>query len=329
MPTDGDSDALARAREVLEIEIAALQSVRTRLGDEMDEAVGTLLRCLGRVVVTGIGKSGAIARKIASTLSSTGTPALFLHPAEGVHGDLGVVTRDDVVIILSYSGESEEVRQILPALRRLGVPIVAVTGRQDSTLAQVASVVLNVAVDREACSLNLAPTASTTAMLAMGDALAVATMRARRFTADDFAQNHPAGALGRRLLLRVSDVMRTGEELTVVSEDALALDVLFAITRARAGAAAVTDTNGRLAGIITEGDTRRHILADGIEQFVAAPASAIMTATPRTTAPDALVIDTVAIFNGPPQIADLPVLDSDGRPVGMLMLKDVVRAGLA
>ncbi|MBI3912087.1 MAG: KpsF/GutQ family sugar-phosphate isomerase [Armatimonadetes bacterium] len=317
----------AAAREVLRLEAEAIAALADRLDARFDAACQLLLACHGRVVVTGMGKSGAVARKIAATLASTGTPALFLHPAEGVHGDLGMVTAGDAVVALSYSGESDELRAILPILKRLRVPLIAMTGKPGSTLAEYADVVLDVAVEREACPLNLAPTSSTTAMLALGDALALAVMQARRFTPEDFALFHPGGALGRRLLMRVSDLMRTGERMAVVPPTAAVREALFAITRAQAGCVFVVGEDGALQGLLSDGDIRRLLLKD--EHLLRSPVGEVMFCQPRTIAPDRLVTEAVALMEQLPPCSELPVLDEAGRPIGVLNLKDVVRAGVA
>jgi len=316
---------LERAREVLDIESAAILALKDRLDDGFISAVQLVVGCKGRVVVTGMGKSGAVARKIAGTLASTGSPALFLNPAEGIHGDLGMVTSQDVVIALSSSGETDELTAILPVLKRLGAKLIALAGRRDSTLAQAADVILDVSVEREACPLGLAPTASTTAMLALGDALALAAMEARRFTKEDYAVLHPGGALGRRLTLKVWDVMRTDDRMAVVSEGDLVRDVLFAITRAGAGAAAVTDSQGKLVGIITDGDLRRHMLED--ERCLCRQAHEIMTVNPKVISPDQLAAEGAGILETF-KIGELPVLDEERRPIGMLMMKDLFQAGI-
>ncbi|HET6453502.1 MAG TPA: KpsF/GutQ family sugar-phosphate isomerase [Armatimonadota bacterium] len=316
---------LERAREVLEIEAGAILALKDRLDESFASAVRLITECKGRVVVTGMGKSGAIARKIAGTLASTGSPALFLHPAEGVHGDLGMVTSNDIVIALSNSGETDELSAILPVLKRMGAKLISLIGRPDSTLGKASDVVLDVSVEKEACPLGLAPTASTTVMLALGDALALGAMEARKFTAEDYAVFHPAGALGRRLSLTVADVMRTDDWMATCFENDLVRDVLFAITKAGAGAAAITDSEGRLAGIITDGDVRRHILAD--ERCLSRKAHEIMIRTPKTISPEAFATEGMKILEDF-KIGELPVLDGDRRPVGMLMMKDLFRAGI-
>lgn len=307
----------------MEIEAEAVRGVASRLNQDFDRAVDLLLNCRGKAVITGVGKSGAIARKLAGILSSTGTPSLFLHPAEGVHGDLGVVTPDDVVIVLSYSGESDEIVNVMPVVKRIGAHSIGITRARESSLTGHCDVVLDVTVEREACPLGLAPTSSTTAMLALGDALALAVMQERRFTQEDFARYHPAGALGRRLVMKVSDLMRTGNELAVCPSGATLRDVLFAISKASAGAACIVDEEGMLIGLITDGDVRRHLLA---EESLAAPASEVMTKSPTTVAPDDLAVEGLRIMEER-KIGDLPVV-REGHPVGMLMLKDVTKAGL-
>ncbi|MER3558392.1 MAG: KpsF/GutQ family sugar-phosphate isomerase [Armatimonadota bacterium] len=326
-PTLSDRPVRAIGREVLHIEAQAVQSLADRLDDSFDRAVEVLLNCSGRLVISGVGKSGAIARKLAGTFSSTGTPALFLHPTEAVHGDLGTVTAQDVALLLSYSGESDEIVALCPALKRLQVFTLAMTGRPDSTLGRMVDLVLDVAVVREACPHNLAPTASTTSMLAMGDALALAVMVARGFTPDDFALNHPAGALGKRLLLRASDVMRTGDSLAVVSQDAPLREALFAITRAGAGAACVVDANGVMVGLVTDGDIRRRLLQD--ERALAQPVHEAMNRHFFRLQGNPLAIEVMEKFQSlPVKIGDMPVLDEAGRPIGMITLKDLLRMGL-
>ena len=269
----------AEGRRVLAEAARALDRVAATLDAvAWAEAVRLLRETSGRVVVTGMGKSGKVADKLVGTLASTGTPALFLHPAEGLHGDLGMLQPGDVVIALSYSGETDEMLAILPAIRQLGTPLIAFTGNPSSTLGRAASVVLSVYVEKEACYLNLAPTTSTTAMIALGDALAVTVMGARDFTPEQYARLHPAGTLGRRLTLRVADVMRTEEAIAVVPDTATVLEAMFAITRANVGAAIVTDAQGRVSGLITDGDIRRHLLDD--PQLLSRPATEAMTRNP-------------------------------------------------
>lgn len=322
-----DERILDRARTVLQIEADAVRALLGRLGPEFTRAVGMLLGCDGRVVTTGVGKAGAIARKLAATLASTGTPALFLHPAEGVHGDLGVVTGEDVVVALSYSGESDEVVRLLPPLAQIGACIIALVGNPQSTLGRSAAVVLDVSVAEEACPLSLAPTASAIAMLALGDALAMSVMDVRGFTREDFARCHPAGALGRRLTLRVSNVMRTGDQMAVVPRSARLLDAMFAITKAGAGVAFVVDDAGKLSGLITDGDIRRAITAD--RESLDRACEDVMVRNPLVIEGDILAAEALEILQeSPRRPGDAPVVDADRRPIGLLMLKDLLRAGM-
>lgn len=318
--------AFARAVATIKAEGEAVLALCNRLDESFARAVELILTCKGRLVVTGMGKSGAIGRKIAATFSSTGTPSLFLHPAEGIHGDLGMVTDADVVVALSNSGESDEIARILPAVGRIGAKLIAMVGRPESTLGTCADVILDTSVECEACPLGLAPTTSTTVQLALGDALALAVMEARRFTHEDYALYHPGGALGRKLLMRVRDVMRSGSEMAVVDANVTLRDTLFAITRAGAGAACVVDGDGMLMGIITDGDVRRALIAD--EKALGKIASEVMIPNPRTISPERLATEGLHKMEGPPkQIGEMPVLE-DGKPVGMLMLKDLVAAGI-
>jgi arabinose-5-phosphate isomerase len=322
-----DGRILERARRVLEIEADAVHALIDRLGPEFTRAVSMLVGCEGRVVTTGVGKAGAIARKLAATLASTGTPALYLHPAEGVHGDLGVVTGQDIVLALSYSGESDEVVRLLPALSQIGACVLALVGSPDSSLARAAAVVLDVSVAEEACPLSLAPTASAIAMLALGDALAMAAMEERGFTREDFARYHPAGALGRRLTLRVSNVMRTGEQMAVVPRSARLVDAMFAITKAGAGVAFVTNSDGTLAGLITDGDIRRAITTD--RESLDRPCEDVMVRNPLVIEGDILAAEALQILEeSPRRPGDAPVVDAERKPIGLLMLKDLLRAGI-
>lgn len=325
--TETDKDrALARAIATLKNEGEAILNLCDRLDSSFTNAVELILNCKARLVVTGMGKSGAIGKKLAGTFCSTGTPSLFLHPAEGIHGDLGMVTGEDVVLALSNSGESQEIVNIMPAIARIGAKMIAVVSRPESTLARYADVVLDIAVDCEACPLGLAPTTSTTVSLALGDALALAVMEARHFTREDYALYHPGGALGRKLLMRVSDVMREGDAVAIVSKDSTLMNVMFAITKAGAGAACVVDSEDKLAGIITDGDIRRTLLEG--DKALHKPAHEIMWPTPRTINPDRLATEGLRAMEAPPkQIGEMPVI-IDGKPVGMLMLKDLVAAGI-
>ncbi|AIO25700.1 KpsF/GutQ family sugar-phosphate isomerase [Burkholderia cepacia] len=315
-----DDRALALARDVLDIEADAVRALRDQLDGGFVQAVALLLGCRGRVVVSGIGKSGHIARKIAATLASTGTPAFFVHPAEASHGDLGMVTSDDVFIGISYSGESEELVAILPLVKRIGAKLIAITGRAGSSLGTLADVNLNAAVSKEACPLNLAPTASTTAALALGDALAVAVLDARGFGSEDFARSHPGGALGRRLLTYVRDVMRSGDDVPSVGLDATLSDALFQITAKRLGMTAVVDADGKVAGIFTDGDLRRVLARDG--DFRTLSITDVMTRDPRTIAPDHLAVEAVELMERH-RINQMLVVDADGVLIGALNMHDL------
>lgn len=315
--------ALAMAREVLEIEARAVSDLIGKLDRRFAQAVETVLNCRGRVVVSGIGKSGHIARKIASTLASTGTPAFFVHPAEASHGDLGMIARDDVFIALSNSGESDELLAIVPLLKRQGARLVAMTGNPQSALAREADVHLYAGAEKEACPLNLAPTASTTAALALGDALALALMQARGFTRDEFAAAHPGGALGRRLLTHVRDVMRAGDNAPRVAQSASALEGMLEISRGRMGMTTVLDAHGRVIGIFTDGDLRRG-LEKGIDLRRATIAD-VMTRGPRTIGPGKLAAEAVEIMERF-KVNQLIVVDDDQKLLGALNMHDLFRA---
>jgi arabinose-5-phosphate isomerase len=318
-------DILGAARRVLEIEAEAVRALIPRLDEDFVRAVEIVQACGGRVVLTGMGKSGFIAKKIAATLTSTGTPALFLHPAEGVHGDLGMVVRGDVVMAVSNSGETEEIIALLPAFKRLGVPLLALVGNPLSTLARQSDVVLNVAVAEEACPMKLAPTASTTAALAMGDALAVALLECRGIGPEDFALIHPAGALGKKLILMVEDLMHRGGELPCVTQDLPMREVIPIITGKRLGMTAVTDSQGLLTGIITDGDLRRALQRwpDLLER----PAQAIMTRGPKCIGKGELAARAVQVMEQH-AITSLLIVDGGGRPEGVIHLHDLLRAGV-
>ena len=310
---------------VLRQEAEAIAALAERLGAEFDTAVAWIVDCKGRVLTSGLGKSGHIARKTAGTLSSTGTPSGFLHAAEAVHGDLGMVTANDVVILYTHSGETEEIVRLFPSLRAIGARTVIITGRAESSAARLADLVLDTGVTEEACPNNLAPTTSTTVMLALSDALALAAMDARGFTREDFARFHPRGSLGKRLLLIVADVMRPLSEIALVSEDTALLEVSRAITRAGVGAACVVDSAGHLVGFVSDGDMRRTIAADRPHN---SPASEYMSRGVTTIAPDLLAVDALEFFqNLPHAFGELPVV-ADGKLVGLLMLKDLTRSGI-
>lgn len=315
--------ALDLARQVLRIEAEAILALGARLNGAFLDAVGLILAGRGRVIVSGIGKSGHIGRKIASTLASTGTPAFFVHPAEASHGDLGMITPDDVVIAISNSGESMEILNILPSIKRQGAKLIAITGRPQSTLARDADVHLDAAVAQEACPLNLAPTASTTAVLALGDALAVALLDARGFGAEDFARSHPGGALGRRLLIRMRDVMRQGADLPVVSPEATVAEATREISRGGIGIAIVIDAERRVVGVFTDGDLRRAIV--GGRDLGALTVADVMTRTPRTISADKLTAEAVEMMEKH-RINQLPVIDAEGILIGALNMHDLFRA---
>lgn len=312
-------------RQVLEIERDALTALNARVDCTFSDAVETLLRCRGRVVVTGMGKSGHIGGKIAATLASTGSPAFFVHPGEASHGDLGMVTRDDAVLALSYSGETAELLVILPLIKRMGVPLIGMTGKPASTLARAADVHLDVSVEREACSLNLAPTASTTAALAMGDALAVTLLQARGFTPDDFARSHPGGTLGRRLLLRVSDLMHSGERLPRVAPEASLRDALLEMTRKGLGMTVVVDAEARALGVFTDGDLRR-VLDAGIDVH-RATIREVMTTGGKSIGAEQLAAEAVLLMERH-QITALTVLDDQRHLLGVIHMHDLLRAGV-
>jgi arabinose-5-phosphate isomerase len=320
-----DSRVLAAGRRALSVEADAVSALASRLGDDFVAACRLLLACRGRVVVTGMGKSGHVAGKIAATLASTGTPAFFLHPAEASHGDLGMITRDDLALALSNSGETAEILTILPLIRRMGVPMIAMTGNPASTLSRESEVHLDVSVPAEACPLNLAPTASTTASLAMGDALAVALLETRGFTPEDFARSHPGGSLGRRLLLRVEDVMRRGDALPAVGGDTTLSGGLLEMSRKGLGLTAIVDDGRHVLGIFTDGDLRRAL--DRQIDVHRTRMSEVMTRGGRTIGPAALAVEAVRLMEEH-RITGLLVVDGDGRLVGALNVHDLLRAGV-
>lgn len=316
---------LQLARRVLTIEAEAVSALVDRIGEDFVRACRYCLECRGRLIVTGMGKSGHVARKLAATLASTGSPAFFVHPAEAQHGDLGMVTHDDVLIMLSNSGETQEIVSLLPVFKRLGVPAIALTGRRDSTLARYSDAVLDVSVAREACPLNLAPTASTTASLAMGDALALALLEARGITAEDFASTHPSGALGRRLLLRVADIMHTGAAVPRVAPQTTLSDALVTMSEKGLGMTCVEAADGAIAGVFTDGDLRRAM--DRRADPHATPIDAVMTRSPRSTGPETLASEALLIMQRQ-RINALLVTDAQERLLGVLTIHDLMRAGV-
>lgn len=320
-----DDDALAASgRRVIAVEARGLDAVAARLNGDFSRACRLMLACSGRVVCVGMGKSGHVARKIAATLASTGTPSFYVHPGEAGHGDLGMITDSDVVLALSYSGESDEILMLLPVFRRQGNALIAMTGREQSTLAREADVHLDVSVPAEACPLDLAPTASTTACMAMGDALAVALLDARGFTSEDFARSHPAGALGRRLLLHIRDVMHAGDDVPRVAGDASLGDALVEMSRKRLGMTAVVGDDGTLLGLYTDGDLRR-TLADPSIDVRSARIVDVMTAAPVTIGADALAVEAAQLMETR-KINALLVVDDQAQVVGALNIHDLLRA---
>ncbi len=318
---------LKKGREVVELEAKVIHSLVERLDANFTQAVEKITACRGRVVLSGVGKAGTIARKIASTFSSLGTASFFMHPAEASHGDLGMVRRDDIVLFLSNSGESSEVNALIPSIKALGAFLIAITGQKESTLGREADLTLDIGMNPEACSLGLAPTSSTTAMLVMGDALAVTVMEQKPdFDEKHYAFFHPGGALGKKLL-RVHEVMRKGEEVVILPETATVRDCLFAITKAasRAGAAVLVDGNGKLAGIFTDGDLRRGLEKD--PDALVKPVKAVMTRSPRSTTENAFAMEALKILRDL-KIGELPVLNDAGKPVGVLSVKDLISIGL-
>lgn len=320
-----DEDLLSLASDVLAIEARAVDGLRARLGESFAAACRLCLETTGRIVVAGMGKSGHISGKIAATLASTGTPAFFVHPGEASHGDLGMITRQDVLLAISYSGETDEIITILPLVRRMGAGLIAMTGKPNSTLARAADVHLDVSVSEEACPLNLAPTASTTATLAMGDALAVALLKLRGFTAEDFAMSHPSGSLGKRLLLRVEDIMQKDEAMPVVAPDVKLTDGLMEMTQKGLGMTAIVDADGRIAGIFTDGDLRR-ALDEGVDVRTTRM-DEIMHADCKTIPPGVLAVEAVKMMEDN-KITSLLVADDERKLVGALNIHDLFRAGI-
>ena len=318
-------DFKSLGKEVLEIEQRAIEQLSRYVDDNFDRACQTMFDCGGRVIVIGMGKSGHIGGKIAATLASTGTPAFFVHPGEASHGDLGMVTGHDVVIAISNSGETTEVINIIPVIKRLGIGLIAMTGNTDSTLARLADIHLCIKVEQEACPLGLAPTASTTATLVMGDALAVALLKARGFTADDFALSHPGGSLGKRLLLRLQDIMHTGDRVPIVADSALISEALLEMSRKGLGMTAIVDTNKRLSGIFTDGDLRRII--DHRIDVHSTGISTVMTRSCTSAMSDMLAAQALKLMQDR-KINGLIIIDEDGQPIGAMNMHDLLQAGV-
>jgi len=319
---------LTRAREVFDVEIAALKAVRKQLDGAFDSAVGIIVEALrqrGKIVVVGVGKSGNIGQKIAATLTSTGSTSVFLHSVDALHGDLGIVSDGDAILALSYSGESDELLNLVPALKRFSVKLISITGAVKSSLARFSDVALNVKVPREACPFNLAPTASTTAMLALGDALAMTVLQARGFRQKDYARHHPSGAIGRSLLVKVENIMRTDTGNAVAREHLSVKEALLLMTRAKSGCVSVVNGRGKLTGVFTDGDLRRHMAAD--EDILAKTLSSVMTRNPVCIRSEALAAEALKIFNQR-NIDDLIVVDGGRRPVGLIDLQDLPKLKL-
>lgn len=320
-----ESSFQKQGKNVIALEAEAIAALSDRINAEFDRACKTMLDCSGRVVVVGMGKSGHIGGKIAATLASTGTPAFFVHPGEASHGDLGMITADDVVLAISNSGTTAEILTILPMIKHMGVKLISMTGNLSSELAQQSDVVLDVSVDKEACPLNLAPTSSTTATLAMGDALAVAMLKSRNFTEEDFARSHPGGQLGRRLLLYVKDIMHSDDRLPIVSEDASLRDALLEMSSKALGMTAIVNAENRLLGIYTDGDLRR-TLEQGMDVYTIG-IKEVMTSNPVTTQPDKLAAEAVQLMRTK-KINGLFVIDNNDRVLGALNMHDLLRAGI-
>ena len=324
-PTELNPEAIIRsACTVISTEAAAVDALVPRIGPEFVEACRLILACKGRLIVSGMGKSGHVARKIAATLASTGTPAFFVHPGEASHGDLGMILPEDVVLAISYSGETDELLFILPVIKRQGIPLIAITGKPGSSMSREADVHLDGSISSEACPLGLAPTTSTTVALVLGDALAIALLEARGFTSDDFARSHPAGSLGRRLLLHISDLMHTGDSVPKVPPDASLTAALMEMTRKQLGMTAVVDDDQRLLGVFTDGDLRRALDDEGIDLRGATVAS-LMTRGPKTIGADKLAVEAAELMERH-QIHALLVVDDEQRVVGALNIHDLLRA---
>ncbi|OCL25386.1 hypothetical protein U472_13625 [Orenia metallireducens] len=320
-----DNNIKQQAREVLEIEANAILNLKNSVNDKFIEVVKEILKCEDRIIMTGMGKAGVIAKKLAATLASTGTPSFFLHPAEAIHGDLGMITDKDIVIAISNSGESDEIVDILPFIKRIGAKIIAMTGGLSSTLAQNADYILDTSVEREACPLNLAPTASTTAMLAFGDALALALLKARDFQPKDFALYHPGGSLGKKLLLTVADVLNVRESNPIVIEELTLKETLFEMTSSRMGAINVINNEGELVGIITDGDIRRELEKNS--DLLTMKAKEVMTKDPVVITAERLAVEALKLMEDK-EINDLPIIDDKGNPIGIVNFQDLLKAGV-
>jgi arabinose-5-phosphate isomerase len=326
---EAERQDLAIARDVFRDEVAGLEQVALRIDDNFHKAVEAIYRCRGRLIIFGVGKSGLVAKKVAATLTSTGTPSFYLHPVEAAHGDLGLVSKDDVVIFVSKSGMSDELRPLLPSLRRLGVMMIAITGNPKSLLAEHSDIILDTQVDREACTLDLAPTTSTTVAMVMGDALASALMKRRGFKPEDFARFHPSGILGKRLTLRVKELMRTGDAVPLVTSSTALKDALFEMINKAVGCVGVIDDDGALCGIITDGDLKRILVRR--PNAMDAPVETVMTRNPKTVGPDVLVATALnrMELNASGPLTMFFITDGAGRPTGILHIHDILKAGLS
>jgi arabinose-5-phosphate isomerase len=314
-----------KAKEVIRIEARALNEVASKIDGKFVKAIDLIFKTKGRVIVTGMGKAGIVGRKLAATLASTGTPSLWLHSAEAVHGDLGQVTKNDIVVVISNSGETQETKNLIPLVKRIKAKIIAMTGNSRSTLAKYSDIVLNIAVKKEGCPLGLAPMASTTAAIALGDAIAACLIVKRQFKKEDFAFNHPGGSLGRKLLLKVEDIMRKGSMCAKVRENSTVKKALLSITRSRCGSACIIDSRGKFIGLFTDGDLRRHLEVDG--QLLKRKVKEIMTRNPTTISKDILAVEAMKIMEEK-KIDELPVVDRKQNLLGLLDVQDLLRAGL-
>ncbi len=321
-------DLVSLGREVVSLEIEGLRELELGIGPEFEQAVKLLLGCGGKVVVCGMGKSGIVARKIAATLSSTGTPSVYLHPGEAAHGDMGMVTADDVFLAISKSGSNEEITKLLPYLKRVGMKMISITASKKSELAKASDIVLLMDVGKEACPMDVVPTTSTTAAMVLGDALAVAAFRSRNFSRDDFARLHPSGVLGKRLSLTVGELMHGGDDMPAVTAGTLLREALLEIIEKRLGCTGITDADGRLAGIITDGDLKRILVKDSTA--LDRPVEKFMTRNPRTTRKEVLAVDALERMeiDPPSPVTQLFVVDGENRPVGVIHIHDIIRAGL-
>lgn len=317
--------SIKRAKEVLRIESEAIINLIKRIGRDFQKAADMLYGCKGRIVVTGMGKAGIIGQKISATLSSIGHPSLWLHPAEAIHGDLGRVSKDDVIVAISNSGETEELLKLLPTIKKIGAKLISLTGNSKSSLAKNSDITLDISVEKEACPLGLVPTASTTAMLAMGDALAIAVLEKKGLKKEEFAFFHPGGNLGKQLLLKVKDIMRKGQANPILKEDALVKNVLLAITAARAGSATIVNKKGILVGIFTDGDLRRHLEYDS--NLTMRRVKEVMTKKPTVVKEDKLAVEVLRILQSK-KIDEVPVVDEKGKPIGLVDVQDLLKAGL-